>query len=230
MCVRVGTAAPAPSGFRDAPATGWNVNVLFPRQRTFLPSYWGWSSVGWEKGTFMLGRYVDVGPGAPAATPPRPVEADASGHEPIATTSEAVLHRRDGRTSRAVPPRGGPAGACGCRGGGCCTFARAPRLRKPRNHAEEWFQRRPGSGSHVRRPPSAHMGARQPRTTIDGKACNSAENMPSLRTGPALPCATPEKAASRPRCCTDTPQSRAGIRPISATWDARAAAGCRHRG
>ena len=34
----------------------------------------------------MLGRYVDVGPGAPAATPPRPVEADASGHEPIATT------------------------------------------------------------------------------------------------------------------------------------------------
>ena len=224
MCVRVGTAAPVPSGFRDAPGDRLERERTFPASTYLFPILLG------VELSRMGKRYVDVGPGAPAATPPRPVEADASGHEPIATTSEAVLHRRDGRTSRAAPPRGGPAGACGCRGGGCCTFARAPRLRKPRNHAEEWFQRRPGSGSHVRRPPSAHMGARQPRTTIDGKACNSAENMPSLRTGPALPCATPEKVASRPRCCTDTPQSRAGIRPISATWGARATAGCRHRG
>ena len=37
-----------------------NVNGSSSRERTFLPSFWGETSEGWEKGTFTLGRYVHV--------------------------------------------------------------------------------------------------------------------------------------------------------------------------
>ena len=43
-------------------AAGLNVNGSSSRERTFLPSYWGLSSEGWEKGTLTLGRYVHVPP------------------------------------------------------------------------------------------------------------------------------------------------------------------------
>ena len=47
---------------RDAGARAWrNVNVPFPRQRTFLASFWGWGPEGCEKGTFMRRTSVDVG-------------------------------------------------------------------------------------------------------------------------------------------------------------------------
>ena len=226
MCVRVGTAAPVPSGFRDAPGDRPERERTFPASTYLSPTLLG------VELSRMGERYVRVtkvrsrwaGSARRDASPPRRGrrERPRTDRDDIRGCFSRLRRTHEsGRTAAGRPCRGR-----GCRGGGCCTFARAPRLQKPRNHAEEWFQRRPGSGSHVRRPPSVHTGARQPRTTIDGKACNSAENMSSLRTGPALPCATPEKAASRPRCCTDTPQSRAGVRPISATWGARAAAAC----
>ena len=41
-------------------AAGLNVNGSSSRERTFLPSFWGQRSVGWEKGTFAWGRYVHV--------------------------------------------------------------------------------------------------------------------------------------------------------------------------
>ena len=37
-----------------------DVNVPSSRERTFLPSFWGQTSEGWEKGTFTLERYVHV--------------------------------------------------------------------------------------------------------------------------------------------------------------------------
>ena len=37
-----------------------DVNVPSSRERTFLPSFWALTPVGWEKGTFMLERYVHV--------------------------------------------------------------------------------------------------------------------------------------------------------------------------
>ena len=37
-----------------------DVNVPSSRERTFLPSFWALTPVGWKKGTFMLERYVHV--------------------------------------------------------------------------------------------------------------------------------------------------------------------------
>ena len=37
-----------------------DVNVPSSHERTFLPSFWALTPVGWEKGTFMLERYVHV--------------------------------------------------------------------------------------------------------------------------------------------------------------------------
>ena len=197
MCVRVGTAVPASSGFRDAPGD------RLERERTFPASTYLSPILLSSTPSRMGERYVHVGKvrsrwaGSTRrdASPPRRGrrERPRTDRDDIRGCSPPPRRTHEsGRTTAGRPCRGR-----GCRGGGYCTFARAPRRRKPRNHAEEWFQRRPGSGSHVRSPPSAHMGARQPRTSTDGKACNSAENLPSLRTGPALPCATPEKTASR---------------------------------
>ena len=154
------------------------------------------------------GRNRPGRPRGPAPPSPRSVEfrteigslprRDRSSSDP--TTSGDALCRRDGRASRGAPPQSGSAGPRECRNDGCCTFAHGPRQRKPRNHAEKRFQRQPGPGSHVRSPPSTHMGARQPSTSIDGKTHDSAKNPPSPREGPALPCATPGRTGEdRPR-------------------------------
>ena len=191
---------------------------------------------------------TDTLPGAPRTQPhraPRAPRAPARSRTPFAeigpvphrdrfgsgpTTSEDALCRQDGRASRGAPPQSGSAGPRECRDDGCCTFAHGPRWRKPRNHAEKRFQRQPGPGSHVRRPPSTHMGARQPSTSINGKTHDSAKSPPSPREGPALPCATPEedrRIPPPPRHSFHSPQpphhppdapnrSRCGTRPISA--------------
>ena len=202
---------------------------------------------------------TDTLPGAPRTQPhraPRAPRAPARSRTPFAeigpvphrdrfgsgpTTSEDALCRQDGRASRGAPPQSGSAGPRECRNDGCCTFAHGPRQRKPRNHAEKRFQRQPGPGSHVRRPPSTHMGARQPSTSINGKTHDSAKSPPSPREGPALPCATPGRTGEdRPHpgtapapSTTATPptgrlnRSRCGTRPISAggTSDSRDASG-----
>ena len=61
-----------PAGCKPGRAGGGsNVNGASSRERTFLPSFWGQSAVGWEKGTFTLGRYVHV-PACPGRAPVRP--------------------------------------------------------------------------------------------------------------------------------------------------------------
>ena len=52
--------------------------------------------------------------------------------------------------------------------------------------------------SHVRSPPSPHMGARPPHTTITRKAHHSNKKHPPPHKVPSLPCATPKKRATRP--------------------------------
>ena len=95
-------------------------------------------------------------------------------------------------------PWGGSAGGLRAPGRRCCTFARAPRRQKPRNLEEKRFRWRPLSRSHVRRPPSTHMGARQLHMTTDGKTHDPAGNRPPSRKGPTLPCATLRKDRRRP--------------------------------
>ena len=119
-----------------------------------------------------------------------------------------------GRMSRAGRPRAGPTDACMCRGGGCCTLTLALRWWKPRNRAEQQFWWWPRFRSHVRRPPSPHMGARPPHTLVARKTCNSNKNQSPPRKIPSLPCATPKTATptsrtTPPRCRprrSDTPR------------------------
>ena len=125
-----------------------------------------------------------------------------------------VVLGAEGRMSRAGRPRAGPADACMCRGGGCCTLTLALRWWKPRNHAEQQFWWWPRFRSHVRRPPSPHMGARPPHTLVARKTCNSNKNQSPPRKIPSLPCATPKTATptrrpTPPRCRprrSDTPR------------------------
>ena len=97
-------------------------------------------------------------------------------------------------------------------GGGCCTLASTPRRWKPRNHAEQQCRWRPRLGSHVRRPPSPHMGDRPPHTPASRKAHISNENQPSSYRGPALPCATPTDDHAHQTHHT-TPYTEIGPRP-----------------
>ena len=89
-----------------------------------------------------------------------------------------------GRTSRASSLWGGSADARVCRGGGCCTLASTRCRREPRNHAEQQRRWRPRLGSHVRRPPSPHMGAKPPHTPVSRKAHNSNKTSPRLAEAP----------------------------------------------
>ena len=107
-----------------------------------------------------------------------------------------------------------PAGA-----GGCCTLACALRRSEPRKHAEQHRQWRPWSGSHVRRSPSPHMGARPPDTTPTRKACHSNKNQPPSCRDPGLPCATPTTTTPTRHTTphtTNPPQTPTGTGPISA--------------
>ena len=106
-------------------------------------------------------------------------------------------------------PWGGSAGGLRAPGRRCCTFARAPRRQKPRNLAEKRFRWRPLSRSHVRRPPSTHMGARQLHMTTDGKTHDPAGNRPPSRKGPYSPMCNIEERSEKitstaPRSPPDT--------------------------
>lgn len=81
---------------------------------------------------------------------------------------------------------------------GSCTFTRGSCRAEPRNHAEMRSRRQPRRCSHVRRPPSAHMGARQLILTVVKNPHNSNENQHSSSEGLSLPCAVPASA----RACT----------------------------
>ena len=80
---------------------------------------------------------------------------------------------------------------------GSCTFTRGPCRAEPRNHAEMRSQRQPRHCSHVSRPPSAHMGARQLILRAVKDPHNSNENQHSSSEGPSLPCAVPASARAR---------------------------------
>ena len=62
--------------------------------------------------------------------------------------------------------------------GRCCTLVRAPRQQKPRNHAEQQRQQQPRPHLPCAQPPSPHMGARPPHTTITRKAHHSNKKHP----------------------------------------------------
>ena len=59
------------------------------------------------------------------------------------------------------------------------------------SNRQDWLTR-----SHVRRPPCAHMGARQLFLTDVRKPRNHAKNRPLCRQSPSLPCATPSPSPS----------------------------------
>ena len=75
-------------------AAGLNVNGSSSRERTFLPSFWGQRSVGWEKGTLVLERYVHVPPSGQAPRTPCPAAAPATPGD----------RRRPGRLDLPAPP------------------------------------------------------------------------------------------------------------------------------
>ena len=84
-----------------------NVNGASSRERTFLPSFWGQRSVGWEKGTLVLERYVHVPPSGRTpgrcahSQPPRPGSL-----VPRAPSSPRVARsapRNPGPITRALP-------------------------------------------------------------------------------------------------------------------------------
>ena len=56
-----GTAGTCGRARRPGARLEQNVNVPSQRERTFLPSFWGQTSEGWEKGTFTRRTSVDVG-------------------------------------------------------------------------------------------------------------------------------------------------------------------------
>lgn len=118
-----------------------------------------------------------------------------------------VVSGQGGRMSRVAPLRGGFCRGLRAPGRRCCTFARDLRWQKPRNHAETKSQRWSRSRSHVRRPPSAHTGARRLNTTTNGKAHDPEGKRPPPRSGAPLPCATPEKT-------TPIPHAHASTRPL----------------
>ena len=95
-----------------------------------------------------------------------------------------------GRVRRCWEPDGGPRAAMV----GSRTFARDPHRAESRNHAEMSFRLQPKHCSHVHRPPSVHMGARQLILTAVKNPHNYNENQPSSSEGPSLPCAVPASA------------------------------------
>ena len=72
---------------------------------------------------------------------------------------------------------------------GCCTFVCRPRGAEPRNHAKKTTRRKARRRSHVRRPPSATVGARQQIVTIGKKSQNPNGKSDPLCEGLVLPCA-----------------------------------------
>ena len=88
------------------------------------------------------------------------------------------------------------------RSGGCCTFVCGPWQTEPRNHAELLCRPPRRSRSHVRRPPSAHMGARRLIVTVVKYPRNINEKRHRPHRVPSLPCArsasAPERAARPP--------------------------------
>ena len=85
---------------------------------------------------------------------------------------------------------------------GCCTFVCGPWQTEPRNHAELLCRPPRRSRSHVRRPPSAHMGARRLIVTVVKYPRNINEKRHRPRRVPSLPCArsasVPKRAARPP--------------------------------
>ena len=112
-------------------------------------------------------------------------------------------------------PGAAPAGCGGPAGGGVCTWERwaSPgRMRVFRMIPRFPNVRRDElTRSHVRRPPCAHMGARQPVVAPLGDPQNLNETPHSPHEGPPLPCATPPE---RP---PERPESRPQPRPHDRT-------------
>ena len=107
-----------------------------------------------------------------------------------------------------IPTTRTPGPMLACPRCGCCTLARTPRRQKSRNHEEKQCRWWPRSCSHVRRPPSPHMGARPPHTMIARKSRDSNKIRPSPRRGPGLPYATPRTTASAMPTCSPHPLPR----------------------
>ena len=71
-----------------------------------------------------------------------------------------------------------------------CTFMCGTSLQEPRDHAELLCRPPKRSRSHVRRPPSAHMGDHQLFVTNRGKPRIFNEKLLMFCGAPTLPCAT----------------------------------------